>query len=122
MILGTPAAERFFGSLAAFARQLAQFLQRPRSLADLFVYDSLWRFLRYRDDAFVEDMAALPAEAALLAESLAGVCRNRALDTTLRTESLALLGKLPGGLPRVRALLGTDLDHAAKLALGLVSG
>lgn len=121
MILGREAAERFFGSLPAMVTALAAFLRRHDSIADLFVRDPLWRFLRYRDDAFTDDISAFPSESEKLAASLAAVCENPELDLTLRHESLALLGHLAGGKPRIERLLGTELDYAAKVALGLAS-
>lgn len=121
MILGQPAAERFFGSLPALLGALAEFLHRHDSLADLFVRDPLTRFLRYRDDEFTAHASEHPGETKRLTKALLSVCRNTALDFQLRTECAALAGKLPDTREDLMQLLGSDLDFAVKLALGLAS-
>lgn len=121
MILGQPAAERFFGSFPEFLGALSGFLSRHDSLADLFVRDPLTRFLRYRDDGFESAVAEQRSECERLCKALLSVCENGSLDSSLRQECLALLGKLPGTAKLVERLLGTDLDFTARLALGLAS-
>ncbi len=121
MTLGRSSAERFFGSLPAFLGALAGFLHRHDSLAELFVRDPLTRFLRYRDDDFDASVAEHSSECERLCKALFLVCENITLDLSLRQECVSLLGKLPGTMKGLRRLLGSDLDYAAQLALGLTS-
>jgi hypothetical protein len=128
MVFGQSAAERFFGALGSLLDSLARFLDRHDSIQQLFVRDPLAKFLRYRDSKLVAEMEDHPGECSRLVKALLGACADTAVEFGLRLECVSLLGAMRESphfaaqtTEGLETLIGTDLDHASRIALGLAS-
>jgi hypothetical protein len=117
----------FFGTARQFLIRFSEFFEGREILHENLHRDSIAGLLRYPDASALPLLAQEPREAMGLAEALAGVMRDSAVDFTLRlacADFLAFLGSAaPLRSPVIRllqAFAGTDLDLQSKNALGRI--
>jgi hypothetical protein len=114
----------FFGTARQFLIRFTEFFEGREILHENLHRDSIAGLLRYPDASALPLLAQEPREAMDLAEALAGVMRDGAVDFTLRlacADFLAFLGSAAALRSPVMQLLqafaGTDLDLQSKNAL-----